>query len=70
MTSKQVANILENKFKGDLHCTVDKVIKFIEEEIKPHAFLVKDVSNDLQMRVIKATIQVKKGRTFEYYIKP
>jgi hypothetical protein len=70
MNSKQVAVILENRFKGDLHFTSDSVKKFIKEEFNPLSFVVKDVSEDMKMRVIKATIELKKKRYVEFYIKP
>lgn len=70
MTIRQIANSLENKFKNDLHISIDLVKQFIKEEIKPISFTVLDVSNEYKFRVIKTTMEIKKGKFVEYYIKP
>lgn len=70
MTTRQIANILEQRFKNDLHISLVSVKQFITEEIKPMSFTVLDVSNEYKFRVIKTTIEISKGKMVEYYIKP
>lgn len=71
MTKKQVANILEKRFKGDIHISYDTVKEFIKEEIHPFKFTVLDVSNEFRARIMKTTIQMKEWKLpVEFYVKP
>lgn len=70
MTTKKIAEILEQRFKGDIHISVDTVKEFIKNELNSPSFTVLDVSHEYRFRCLKTTIKLKSGKYGEFYIKP